>query len=627
MSYATKGVRILLVGDDGVGKTSLILSLVTEEFPDEVPARAEEITIPADVTPEKVPTHIVDFSYADQTEDELRTELELADVVCVVYAVNNDETIARITSYWLPIVFSVCGEHRKPVVLVGNKSDLADGEGGKMDDLLAIMDEYPEVETCIECSAYDLKNISELFYYAQKAVLHPTSPLYSHEEQQLTEKCQNGLIRIFKICDLDNDDVLNDIELNEFQKRCFKNSLPTHGLQEVKSIIQRNMEEGVTEEGVTLPGFLFLHTLFIQKGRQETTWTALRRFGYGDNLELRQDYLIPSFDVGEDCSVELSSSGLDFVMELFYKYDQDEDDALSPDELDNMVELCEEHPWRSVDYTATCRNEKKWMTAEGFVAQWILWSYVNHNWSLKMLAEFGYIHGDMENQLSALKVALRKETKQSKQRKSNRSVYLVYVIGDKGVGKTSFMQSFLDNTLEDNKDEEEFSKYAVNSVALQKQEIHVIFEEVSPEEADAKLSSNKHDTTCYIYDVANEQSFAYVSKIHQKYLTSKAPCIFIGNKVDLSSVKQTSDTLLPNEYAVLHSPYPLQYFSSTDKQLKYKNVFTKIATLTTHSSGSQNAESSYLKLALSLGVGVSLVAGIGFIAYRYIRKGNLLNTS
>lgn len=46
----------------GVGKTSLILSLVSEEFPEDVPPRAEEITIPADVTPEKVPTNIVDYS-------------------------------------------------------------------------------------------------------------------------------------------------------------------------------------------------------------------------------------------------------------------------------------------------------------------------------------------------------------------------------------------------------------------------------------------------------------------------------------------------------------------------------------------------------------------------------------
>ena len=47
------------------GKTSIILALVGEEFPLSVPPRAEEITIPGDVTPEKVPTHIVDFSCED----------------------------------------------------------------------------------------------------------------------------------------------------------------------------------------------------------------------------------------------------------------------------------------------------------------------------------------------------------------------------------------------------------------------------------------------------------------------------------------------------------------------------------------------------------------------------------
>ena len=61
-SVMKRNVRILLVGERGVGKTSLILSLVSEEFPEDVPPKAEEITIPADVTPEQVPTHIVDYS-------------------------------------------------------------------------------------------------------------------------------------------------------------------------------------------------------------------------------------------------------------------------------------------------------------------------------------------------------------------------------------------------------------------------------------------------------------------------------------------------------------------------------------------------------------------------------------
>jgi len=39
-----------------------------------------------------------------------------------------------------------------------------------------------EVETCVECSAKELLNVSEVFYFAQKAVLHPTAPLYDSRE-------------------------------------------------------------------------------------------------------------------------------------------------------------------------------------------------------------------------------------------------------------------------------------------------------------------------------------------------------------------------------------------------------------------------------------------------------------
>lgn len=616
MSHTVKGVRILLVGDDGVGKTSLILSLVTEEFPDEVPARAEEITIPADVTPEKVPTHIVDFSNVEQTEDDLRDELDQADVVCVVYACDSDESIDRITSFWLPIVFDVCGNRQKPVVLVGNKSDLMEEEGEKLNKLLAIMDEYPEVETCIECSAYELKNISELFYYAQKAVLHPTAPLFSHDEQQLTEKCENGLVRIFKICDLDNDGVLNDVELNEFQKRCFRNSLPSHGLQEVKNIIRRNMEDGVTEEGVTLPGFLFLHSLFIQKGRQETTWTALRRFGYDHNLELREDYLTPSMQMGVDCSVELSSSGLDFIMELFYKYDADEDDALSPDELNDMISVCEENPWKDIDMTATCSTDDGWMTAEGFVAQWVLWTFIDYRWTLKMLAQFGFIHGDLDNQLSALRITRSKAIDYQK-RKTTRCVFLVYVVGSSGAGKTAFLQSFLNKKYNE---DEGYSKYAINSVQTRKQEVYIILEEISLEEAETKLLECKHDATVYLYDVSDPESFHQIADLHNNVNLEKIPSIFVGSKVDKSAVRQECD-IQPNEFAIIHSPYPLQYYRSIpNSDVKYKTIFTKIATLCTHLGSSGTTENSVAKLALSCGLGLSIVVGVGFLLFRYIRQ-------
>jgi Ras family protein T1 len=89
-----------------------------------------------------------------------------------------------------------------------------------------------EVETVVECSALLPVNVSEVFYFAQKAVLHPTAPLYDSREhvslrwnqgnklirsQIIKPKCLQALQRIFKISDVDKDGLLNAHELNQFQ--------------------------------------------------------------------------------------------------------------------------------------------------------------------------------------------------------------------------------------------------------------------------------------------------------------------------------------------------------------------------------------------------------------------------
>jgi EF hand associated len=47
----------------------------------------------------------------------------------------------------------------------------------------------------------------------------------------------------------------------------------------------------VNSSGLTLSGFLFLHALFITKGRLETTWAVLRKFGYNTSLHLSDEVL------------------------------------------------------------------------------------------------------------------------------------------------------------------------------------------------------------------------------------------------------------------------------------------------------------------------------------------------
>ena len=205
----------------------------------------------------------------------------------------------------------------------------------------------------VECSALLPLNVSEVFYFAQKAVLHPTAPLYDSREhviragngvnrpdtQALKPKCLEALKRIFKISDVDKDGLLNAVELNQFQvypvrtpgsgadeqQKCFSTPLQAQELEGILELVRsynpslvqpisllphstpstpliRDPNYGQLHysptmspsgEGITELGFLYLHTIFIQQGRMETTWTVLRNFGYGESLDLREDFLTP----------------------------------------------------------------------------------------------------------------------------------------------------------------------------------------------------------------------------------------------------------------------------------------------------------------------------------------------
>jgi mitochondrial Rho GTPase 1 len=56
------GVRVLVIGDPGTGKSSLIIALATEQFPENVPGVMPPTRLPADYFPDRVPITIIDSS-------------------------------------------------------------------------------------------------------------------------------------------------------------------------------------------------------------------------------------------------------------------------------------------------------------------------------------------------------------------------------------------------------------------------------------------------------------------------------------------------------------------------------------------------------------------------------------
>uniref|UniRef100_A0A8C6GMX5 Mitochondrial Rho GTPase n=1 Tax=Mus spicilegus TaxID=10103 RepID=A0A8C6GMX5_MUSSI len=546
-----KDVRILLVGEPRVGKTSLIMSLVSEEFPEEVPPRAEEITIPADVTPERVPTHIVDYSEAEQSDEQLHQEISQANVICIVYAVNNKHSIDKVTSRWIPLINERTDkDSRLPLILVGNKSDLV--EYSSMETILPIMNQYTEIETCVECSAKNLKNISELFYYAQKAVLHPTGPLYCPEEKEMKPACIKALTRIFKISDQDNDGTLNDAELNFFQRICFNTPLAPQALEDVKNVVRKHLSDGVADSGLTLRGFLFLHTLFIQRGRHETTWTVLRRFGYDDDLDLTPEYLFPLLKIPPDCTTELNHHAYLFLQSTFDKHDLDRDCALSPDELKDLFQVFPYIPWGPDVNNTVCTNERGWITYQGFLSQWTLTTYLDVQRCLEYLGYLGYsILTEQESQASAITVTRDKKIDLQK-KQTQRNVFRCNVIGVKGCGKTGVLQSLLGRNLM----------------------LHDISESEFLTEAETIC-----DVVCLVYDVTNPKSFEYCARIFkQHFMDSRIPCLIVAAKSDLHEVKQ-EHSISPTDFCRKHKMPPPQAFTCNTADAPSKDIFVKLTTM------------------------------------------------
>ncbi|KAG6857141.1 hypothetical protein H0H87_008711 [Tephrocybe sp. NHM501043] len=428
---------------EGVGKSTIVTSLIKESFVAHVQHVVPEVTIPPEVTPENVTTYIVDSG----------------------------------------------------VILVGNKIDLRGGQvtnEALEDEIVPIMNEFKEVETCVECSAKTPLNVSEVFYFAQKAVLHPTAPLYDSRDHVLKSDCVAALKRIFKLCDANKDGILDAAELNEFQSKCFDAPLQLQELEGIKEMVQEHTEDGVRDGGLTEAGFLF--------------------------------------DVPSDCSVELSPLGYQFFTDIFETFDKDQDGALKKTELDEVFSTADTgNPWASQNFPDTTLSDD-----------------TDHKTTLAYLAYLGYPD---EPRTDALQVTRARKIDRRKG-KVTRNVFLAYIIGAAGSGKTSLLRSFAGKPFVETSDSASKKLYeptskvisVVNAVDIDGSEKYLVLQEFGSRYEAETLRNSKRtdniDVIVYVHDSSDTNSFSYISNLRQQYSLDHIPTLFVATKSDLDLALQ-----------------------------------------------------------------------------------------
>lgn len=475
------------------------------------------LVVPKDVTPEHVHVSIVDTPGDPSQVSTVETQLLQADVVVLVYAVDDDSSTNRVISHWLPkfraLSLSI------PIVLVGNKIDVRGGvtdpeAAAKMEAFIKpIMDRFREVDVCIECSAKTVSNISEVFYFAQKAVLYPTGPIYNVEAHSLRPKAAAALRRIFNICDVDGDGGLNDKELNDFQYKCFGVHLQPAELEGVKKVVKENLpNNGLHADGsITVDGFIFLHTLFVQKGRLETTWIVVRKFGYDDDLRLKVDVKdLPK--VGDGQSVEMSTKGKEFLTKIFNAADKDKDGYLSSSEVKDVFVDCADGPFSvnklknqgprlvrnyEVDGRVDCVN------LEAFLSRWSMLVIDSVEDAMRSMLYLGY-----GEELSTVVRVTKSRRRDRNARSVSREVVQIGVMGPDGPIKTDVVRGLVGYEA---RHLDQVDVMAASRKSDGENEKVLVMRNIGSEEESRLLTERgkieEFDIVCIVFDAGSQESF------------------------------------------------------------------------------------------------------------------------
>lgn len=587
-------LRIVLCGDEAVGKSTLLAALVKEEFVPSVQGVVPPVTISRDdyslmesnsdadsdidkpdhAISKYIPdtTVIIDTLASDQAT--LNRELKRADVILLVYL--DHYTYERILLYWMPL-FRALGVNL-PVVVCANKSDLL-GERNSTtklqntEEFMPLINEFKEIEACVRCSAKSNTNVVEAFYLCQRAVTHPMSPIFDSKEGNLKPAAVDALKRVFFLCDADQDGYLNLEEFSDLHVKCFGRLPSQQDYDDIVSSVDSVILPEKDSKGISESAFIILNKMYAERGRHETIWGILRAFHYTNSLSLNDKFLFPQVEVHENSSVELSPTGYRFFVDLFLKFDRDNDGGLNDDELANLFVPTPGIPkmWKESQFPSSivC-NEKGYVSLQGWLAQWNLTTFLDHKTTLEYLAFLGFNEG---SSVKAIRVTKPRKIRQ-KQGKlyrgavNDRNVFNCFVLGAPKSGKSSLLELFIHGSYSEMYLPTIQPKICVKDIELRGgKQCYLILEELG--ELEPAILENQRrldqcDVICYTYDSSDPDSFQYLVELREKNskFLDDIPSVFVALKADLDKQQQRSDVQPENYTRDLFLGSPLHISSA-----------------------------------------------------------------
>ncbi|CAD8138514.1 unnamed protein product [Paramecium pentaurelia] len=432
-----RDLKLVVIGDSGVGKSSFVSALINQiSNKASVLDKHPPINLPSDILnhPECITT-IIDTKCAPH---QLPQEIQIADVILLMYAIDDDGSSERLKRFWLKELREQ--GYKQPVLIVGNKLDLLGLEEDRdyhriFKVIKQLVKDFNSVEMGIECSSIKQQGIYDVINCAQRSYLYPLAPIYSIADKSLTEGFKKALTRIFRICDRDGDGVWSDIELEKFQKKVFKRQLDYSDIAGIKDMIEEELLDNSNKKVITLEGFIALQKRGIELMKIQICWTILRFFRYKDDLTLDESIFTNEliFDQDAGQTVELSDIALSKLKQMFEircNFNSQKTNTINQKQFDDIFYpvMCKTNfPHLNQYYP----QEQDIITLNQWLAMWNAFSFFNYKEAYKLLCYIG-----IEIKLSdTFKEQNRKDSWSSVQKNIDRKVFHIAIVTRKKHGQ------------------------------------------------------------------------------------------------------------------------------------------------------------------------------------------------
>ena len=165
-------LKICMLGNGGVGKSSLTLQFMYEDFPEEYkPSSCDAYNKEVTIDGQKVTINILDTAGQEEYSNVRDNYLRVNDGFMLVFSLTESESFNAMTDFREQILRIKSNKKREdiPIILVGNKADVEEKRTVEEDDALRLA-----LDWCckyVETSAKTSLNVENAFYDIVRQVL------------------------------------------------------------------------------------------------------------------------------------------------------------------------------------------------------------------------------------------------------------------------------------------------------------------------------------------------------------------------------------------------------------------------------------------------------------------------